>query len=152
MNMETLATDATQTSPVAVPKQLRAFTSETARKAQAVAAQVRKKNNLLRKLALLGYDPPSQLPTSQTSVVTPTAKPDYVAKRLLRVRKQLSKLDRLIESENDPQKLDRLACAQARLSEQERILDNRPLPGSHRPKSPAKAKTPGALGPIDSEA
>jgi hypothetical protein len=44
------------------------------------------------------------------------------------------KLDKMIADEEDPQKLDRLASAQARLSEQERILDGRPLPGSRRPR------------------
>ena len=62
--------------------------------------------------------------------------PDYVAQRLVRVRKQLDRLDRLIMTVEDPQKLDRLASAQARLSEQERILDGRPLPGSLKPKPP----------------
>jgi hypothetical protein len=66
--------------------------------------------------------------------------PDFVAQRLVRVRKQLDRLDRLIMTVEDPQKLDRLASAQARLAEQERILDGRPLPGSLRPKPP-KAKS-----------
>jgi len=61
---------------------------------------------------------------------------DYVAQRLVRVRKQLDRLDRLIMTVEDPQKLDRLACAQARLAEQERILDGRPLPGSLKPRPP----------------
>ena len=50
-------------------------------------------------------------------------------------------LDTLFENEDNPQKLDRLASAQHRLSEQERILSGRPLPGSQRPRlaKPAKA-------------
>jgi hypothetical protein len=52
------------------------------------------------------------------------------------VRKHLDRLDELMMTETDPQKLDRLASAQARLAEQERILDGRPLPGSLRPKPP----------------
>lgn len=51
----------------------------------------------------------------------------------MRVREQLAKVDRMILEETDPQRLDRLASAQLRLSEQERILDDRPLPGSRRP-------------------
>jgi hypothetical protein len=47
----------------------------------------------------------------------------------------LTKLDAMIEAEKDAQKLDRLASASAKLSEQERILDGRPLPGSRRPTS-----------------
>lgn len=64
----------------------------------------------------------------------------YVAKRLARVRRHLDRLDELMMTETDPQKLDRLASAQARLAEQERILDGPPLPGSLRPKPP-KAKS-----------
>lgn len=61
------------------------------------------------------------------------AEDDYAAERLMRVREQLAKVDRMILEETDPQRLDRLASAQLRLSEQERILDDRPLPGSRRP-------------------
>lgn len=58
---------------------------------------------------------------------------------LLRVRKQLdlvndSLLAQLSKSTIDPQAIDRLSNAQMRLSEQERILAGRPLPGSHRPR------------------
>lgn len=66
----------------------------------------------------------------------------YKAQRLARVRKQLDRIDSLMEKEIDPQKLDRLASAQARLSEQERILAGRPLPGSHRPSRNPKSQTP----------
>jgi len=52
---------------------------------------------------------------------------DYLAKRQARVRKQLDRVDKLMLTEQDPAKLDRLASAQTRLSEQERILDGRPL-------------------------
>jgi hypothetical protein len=41
-------------------------------------------------------------------------------------------------AETDAQQLNWLATAQARLSEQERILSGRPLPGSRRP-SPDRA-------------
>jgi hypothetical protein len=52
----------------------------------------------------------------------------YRTKRLGRVRKQLDLVDGMIEAEQDPAKLDRLASAQSRLSEQERQLSNRSLP------------------------
>jgi hypothetical protein len=60
------------------------------------------------------------------------------------VRKQLDSVDRAIEAEAtkatpDGQRLNWLAQAQERLAEQERILDNRPLPGSRRPKGNAPA-------------
>jgi len=58
---------------------------------------------------------------------------EYVDKRRARVRLQLERIDDMMMKETDPQRLDRLASAQNRLSEQERILDGRPLPGSNRP-------------------
>ena len=87
---------------------------------------------------------------------------DFNRLRLGRVRDQLEKLDRMIADEEDPQRLDRLASAQARLSEQERILDGRPLPGSRRPREdrarvsagwielqPALPGQPSALARVD---
>jgi hypothetical protein len=59
---------------------------------------------------------------------------DYVGQRLARVRAQLDRVDQMMMKEPVAQKLDRLASAQARLSEQERKLDGRPLPGSLKPK------------------
>jgi hypothetical protein len=76
----------------------------------------------------------------------------YVNERLARVRLQLDRLDKMMMSEKDPQKLDRLASAQARLAEQERILNGRPLPGSRRPAAdaPPKRSYPESFpGPID---
>lgn len=58
----------------------------------------------------------------------------YVLKTLTRTRKQLDRLFSLMGDETDPQKLDRLASAIARLAEQERQLSGRPLPGSLRPR------------------
>jgi hypothetical protein len=58
------------------------------------------------------------------------------------------KLDELFLAERDPQKLDRLASASAKLSELERIMAGRPLPGSHRPVSPKrKASESGPVAP-----
>lgn len=63
---------------------------------------------------------------------------DYQVRRLHRVRVQLDQLDEAITRETakerpDGQRLNWLAQAQDRLSEQERILAGRPLPGSRRP-------------------
>jgi hypothetical protein len=66
-----------------------------------------------------------------------TADP-YINARLSRVREQLDRIDVMMTKETDPQKLDRLASAQAKLAEQERQLAGRPLPGSLRPTGPAK--------------
>lgn len=89
--------------------------------------------------------------TETLATSEPTANPivdPYLQARLIRVRKQLNKIDGLIESEEDPSKLDRLASAQARLSEQERQLSGRPLPGTLKPQSPKRAKSQDAQ-PLD---
>ena len=66
------------------------------------------------------------------------------------MRVQLDSVDRAIEGEAtkatpDGQRLNWLAQAQERLAEQERVLDNRPLPGSRRPgKADARPTQPAA--------
>ena len=76
---------------------------------------------------------------------------NYAGDRLKRVRAQLAKVDAMIEQEDDPQRLDRLASAQARLSVQEFALAGRPMPGSRRPGRESTKRTPGASGPSDVE-
>ena len=79
----------------------------------------------------------------QTPQTGPLEPPDaYVARRLARVRVQLDRLDTMLLAENDAQKLDRLASAQLRVSEQERILAGRPLPGSFKPSHKKPASGP----------
>jgi hypothetical protein len=46
----------------------------------------------------------------------------------------------MIAKETDPASLDKLASASAKLSEQERLLADRPTPGSRRPP-PEKANS-----------
>ena len=65
---------------------------------------------------------------------TATNKDPFVTRRLMRVREQLEKLDALASGEKDTKRLKELADATTRLSEQERILAGRPLPGSRRPR------------------
>jgi hypothetical protein len=60
---------------------------------------------------------------------------EFADRRLMRVREQLEKLDALAAGEKDTKRLKELADATTRLSEQERILAGRPLPGSRRPSS-----------------
>lgn len=97
------------------------FTAANAKEMSAKGHEAKRQ----RKLAALkaAEDEPVILPASQ-----------YVNKRLARVRKQLDRIDEMMMRESDPQKLDRLASAQTRLSEQERTLAMRPAPGSLRPR------------------
>ena len=73
--------------------------------------------------------------------LTKPLEPDtYIEKRIARVRLQLNRIDEKLMTEENPQAIDRLAAAAARLSEQERILAGRPLPGSHRPVRAPRSK------------
>ena len=69
----------------------------------------------------------------------------YVFRRLGRVRAQLDLVDKAFEAEAtkatpDGQRLNWFAQAQERLSEQERLLSGRPLPGSWRPVNENRGK------------
>ena len=92
-----------------------------------------------------------QKPEPEPTIIPPL--PDDADKfpscRLARVRRHLGRLDNLLDHETDPQKIDRLASASARLSEIERILAGRPLPGSHRPKSAGTSKRGQVAEPLE---
>lgn len=104
------------------------FTAETARKAALASVAARRLNaQRLKAIAKAALDNP------QTAAQPPAQVDDYSARRIMRVREQLNRIDDMLLREEDPQKIDRLASAQLRLSEQERILAGRPLPGSRKP-------------------
>jgi hypothetical protein len=97
----------------------------------------------------------SGTPAAATFPQTPQVGPHeaagaYAVRRLSRVRVQLDLVDKRIEelakeAAVDGQLLNWLCAAQERLAEQERVLDNRPLPGSRRPsKDDARPRQPGA--------
>lgn len=72
----------------------------------------------------------------------------YTVKRLSRVRRQIDSLSNDLDAETDATKKDRLASAISRLSEIERQLANRPLPGSWKPtQAPKKRPWTGDTGP-----
>ena len=77
----------------------------------------------------------------QNAIVVPANL--YTAEQLNRARARIDGLWKLMEREEDPQKIDRLASAIAKLADLERILDGRPLPGSRRPKA-EKSEKPAA--------
>lgn len=117
------------------------ITPQTARALAAKAQESRRRN--AANLRDGRQEPPPHHTANQP------AKPSdsYVCARLSRVRAQLDALDRLLAAESaadkpDAQRLDRLASASARLSEQERQLDNRPLPGSRRPAPEPPPRSP----------
>ena len=129
------------------------ITKENAAQCARNAARARVANNLRKKAERAAADRAliiheenmrlkylAQIATANASVPVVAAVDDYIGKRLGRVRLQIDQLDAMLLAERDPQALDRLAAASARLSEQERILAGRPLPGSHRPTKAPRAK------------
>lgn len=97
------------------------------------AREMAAKSHAARRQRLASVTPAAEtIPQTPQLNVLQAADP-YVNARLARVRLQLARLDDLLDSESDPQKIDRLASASARLAEQERQLANRPLPGSRKP-------------------
>ena len=62
----------------------------------------------------------------------------YVQARLARVRNQIERLSDMLDTEEEPQKIDRLASAIERLHKAEFALANRPMPG---PRKPAPERT-----------
>ena len=80
----------------------------------------------------------------------------FVERRLVRVRKQLARLDRQLDDALEAQPLNGrllndLAAAQSRLADQEQRLASRPLPGSRRPGKERRRPMPGfsAVEPIE---
>lgn len=97
------------------------------------ARELQQRSVQARLAAKLAPEPEPQLATEPVQVAD-----DYTAKILARVRVQLnlvhSALTTALEAdEPDAAAIDRLASAQMRLAEQERILAGRPLPGSRKP-------------------
>ena len=65
----------------------------------------------------------------------PVSPDDYLSERIANTRAHIVRLDKLMLSEVDPQKLQWLATTLAKLSEVERILSGRPNPGHLRPSA-----------------
>ena len=87
------------------------------------------------------HSEPEPAPDPQPAVIPAEPDPDYTAVRLMRVRKQLDRLDALAAEETDPKRCKEFADATSRLQEQERQLANRPLPGTLKPSQPKAQRT-----------
>ena len=75
------------------------------------------------------------LPPAESEDDSPDA---FHSRKLVRVRRQWTALDRMIESETEPAKLDRLIAALARIEEIERRLSQRSLPATLRANGPVR--------------
>ena len=100
------------------------FTASNAAQMARRSWEVRKAEAIIQPIPAPIQSPPAQAENHAD---------DFIAQRLVRVRKQLDRIDAMIEEEDDPQRLDRLAAASMRLSDQEFALSNRPKPGNRRP-------------------
>ena len=93
---------------------------------------------------LLAAEENRLLQAAEASAQLPANAPDdCVQRQIERVRKQVQLLQDRLEAQTgadelDAAALDRIASAIARLSELERQLSGRPLPGSLRPQPPRK--------------
>jgi hypothetical protein len=126
--------ETTAQPPIQKPWQ---FNAESSRKAAQLAVAARRE-----KAERIRNEPPKP-PTPSVETVKPESIDDFTTRRLTRVREQLERLDRMAAEEDDPKRIKELADATTRLSEQERILDGRPMPGSRRPPTD-KAQRAGA--------
>lgn len=117
------------------------FTSANAKQMAARGHEGRRERKRLRELA----ETTGEQPTSQNSANSD----GYVVKQLFRTRKQVEMLNRQLESAPDHRAVKSIADALARLTEIERILAGRPLPGSHRPKAVRARSAPTPQEPTE---
>jgi len=109
------------------------FNSQNARILAAKSALVRRE----RRAALSVVPMPEPLKAGSK----PEKVNDFTEGRIACVRAQLGRIDRMLLTETDPQRLDRLASANAKLSDLERVMSGRPLPGQLRPRASKSLKS-----------
>jgi hypothetical protein len=104
------------------------FTKANAAKMARKSHEQRRRNQAEREDAL----------AKPTYLLQDDTQPDpYVAVQLTRARAHISRLNIMLDRERDAQTLERLSRALGVLSERERVLAVRPLPGSRRPAKEA---------------
>ena len=137
--MEAIA-DAQETTFTTVYPRLPPFMDkERARAAAAKSLEVRRQNKLEREEQHLAAQAILKAAAEQGKHAVADAD-EYRLQRLKTVRAQLERLDEMILTCKDPQKIDRLASASARLNEQEAQLSMRAKPASVRAASPGRKR------------
>lgn len=121
------------------------FSKANAREKQAKSRETLRKRLANERAASNNQPLPAVKDAKQIELPARANGKSYVRIRLIRVRKQLDRLDALIASETDPAKLDKLASAQLKSAQQERELSGRPAPGTLKPSSPATVQPGRAL-------
>jgi hypothetical protein len=124
------------------------FTAQTARENAAKSHAARRANALAVKEANIALLQPPQSATAIAGVL-----PDgdaYAGAMLLCTRAQINRLDGMLSKKTDPREIDHLVSAIRKLSEIERQLAGRPLPGSLRPPNKPPTRS-GAAFMLDDE-
>lgn len=101
------------------------FTPEVARMNAAKSAEVRRANAQAKR-----------------NGITPLASTDaaYLRKRLARVRLQIEDMNKRLDAEQDPQAVQWIVNSIYRLTELERVIAGRPLPGQLKPVAARPAR------------
>ncbi len=101
------------------------------------ARELGRKGNLIR------WSRPKPENPIATPIANPTIEPDFASQRLVRVRQEILRQDEMQKASKDPDEIEKLSRSLKALSEQERILAGRPMPGSLKPSSkPARRLAP----------
>lgn len=119
------------------------FTSEMAKEAarKSVLAREKREAEAEQAKAIVGQ-------LKAAAIVEPCEL--YVTNRLQRTREQLERLDRDLAAADDPKAVKAICDAMRALSEIERTLAGRPLPGSRRPGRERSSKDQGqSAAPLD---
>jgi len=143
---ETVTAPVKSRSPtVWTPDQARLAAKKSAQSRKALAVQRRRaiKQAANNPFQTVPAQPPAEQPQAPTI-------DRFASDRLARVRKQLIKLDSMLshacdDPDLDASHIDKFASAIARLSEIERQLADRPLPGSRRPAPEKSAQSRASL-------
>lgn len=123
------------------PRAMRPFSGDYARQMAAKSHEARR----LRKAK-------DERAEQRAQIAALEEEPAYDKLRLIRVRKALDELDKQMAQAikaGESKVVKELADAQAKLSDQERILDGRPLPGSRRPRPEKPTKDTSTVEPVD---
>ena len=139
--METTQAEQSTTTPTGKHR----WNFESARKAAAISAA----NRAARKANPSAFPPP---PPQAVQTFQPIERDadSYELKQRDKIRARVDDLLKRLERERDASKADRLASAIAKLSDLERIMDGRPLPGAFRPvERRAKSTSSGPVMPLE---
>jgi hypothetical protein len=89
------------------------------------------------------------LPPASETVVVPNQTTDpYLSDSVLHVRAHIRRVDERLSKATDALDIERLARARSALSEQERVLSGRPLPGALRPSGKVSRSAAGNVEPV----